>query len=60
MLVGEPKDIGPLIKELYRDIEAEAMDIIKDALYEAFRKNVLNQAIIGFPEWYRARLASGG
>lgn len=56
-LEDSPKDIGPIIKELYRDIATEARTEIANALLEAYMKDILRQAIIGFPEWYKAQLA---
>ena len=55
MLVGEPKDIGILMRELNRDFE-EHVDEIKNLLYDYFRKDILRVANRGFAEWYKAKL----
>lgn len=55
MLVGEPKDIGVLMRELNRDFE-EHVDEIKNLLYENFRKVILRTANRGFAEFYKAKL----
>lgn len=56
VLVGEPKDIGPLMKEIMRDIEEEEIDNIKEALWRINRDEVFRIARNGFPEWYKERL----
>ena len=55
MLVGEPKDIGVLMRELNRDFE-EHVDEIKNLLYVNFRKEIIRVANRGFAEWYKQRL----
>ena len=58
-LLGEPKDIGPLMRELQIDVEKECEDEIKDILYKQFRKQILRGVGRGFPEWYKKQLAEG-
>lgn len=55
-LSREPKDIGPLMREVSVDIEKECADEIKDALWNHFRKQVLKGITAGLPEWYKQRL----
>jgi hypothetical protein len=58
-LLGEPKDIGPLIKEIQMDIIGEELGTIKAALWKFFQRDLLSTAIKGFPEWYKEQLAKG-
>ena len=51
-----PRDIGPLMKEVQQDIEAEAVDEIKDALWLHFRKDILRGASRDLPAWYKNEL----
>ena len=55
MLVGEPKDIGVLMRELNRDFE-EHVDEIKNLLYANYRKDILRVANRGFAEFYKTKL----
>lgn len=57
-LAEEPKDIGPLMKELRADIESEEADAIKEALYAWASKQILRRACAGFPQWYKTELAA--
>lgn len=56
-LTESPKDIGPLLKEINIDLEAEETENIKDLLWNTFRKDILRIATRGFPEWYKQQLA---
>jgi len=56
LLLGEPKDIGPLIKEINRDIVAEHKDEIMIFLWSQFGKDILRAATAGFPQWYKEQL----
>jgi hypothetical protein len=58
-LLGEPKDIGPLMKEVHRDIIEEEEDFIKDRLFKIFTKQYLRKVTHGLPEWYKEQLAKG-
>ena len=58
-LLGEPKDIGPLMKEVNRDITEECKDEIMHELWACFRKDITKHATIGLPEWYKMQLAKG-
>lgn len=57
-LTGSVQDIGPLIREIYADINAEARREIEVALMEAFLKDILKKSVIGVAEWYKAKLAA--
>lgn len=55
-LKGANSDIGPLIREIHRDTFEECEEEIKQALFDAFRKDICAGLIKGFPEWYRRRI----
>lgn len=59
-LDGSPKDIGPLLKEVSQDVEAECAEAIKEALWAHFRKQILRGVTMGLPEWYKRKLLDGG
>jgi len=50
------QDIGPLIKEITRDIWEEEGEAIAQLLLAHFRKDITRTATRGFPEWYKAQL----
>lgn len=56
LITGTPKDIGPLIKEIYEDIHKECEEEIKNEFYKYFKNDILRGAIAGFPEWYKEQL----
>lgn len=56
-LLGAPQDIGPLMRELRVDIEAECADEIKAVLYGWAQGHILRGVAAGFPEWYKEQLA---
>ena len=49
-------DIGPLIKEVIRDILEECGPDIKNELFEAFAKDLRGGWIQGLPQWYQKRV----
>lgn len=55
-LLGEPKDIGILIKELSRDLVEECKEDFKDSLYNLFQKEWKARVTARFPEWYKEEL----
>jgi hypothetical protein len=59
-LTGEPKDIGPLIKELTQDFLDEESEIIMDRLWQEYKKQAIHFVIKGFPEWYKQQILTGG
>ncbi len=54
-LLDEPKDIGPLIKELNDDILGDE-EMIKDQLFKHHWKTISRGLARGFPEWYKGKL----
>jgi len=56
-LTGSVRDIGPLIKEVQRDVTEECEEMIKDALFHWARGNINRVVIRGFAEWYKEFLA---
>jgi len=55
-LTDSPKDIGPLILEIQRDVEDEELEAIKDRLWEWARRGAVRKWTAGFPEWYKQQL----
>ena len=51
-----PQDIGPLLKEIQEDVTKECTEEIKNALFNAYKKDILRGVIAGFAEWYKSRL----
>jgi len=58
-LLGEPKDIGALMKRVNKDIEEECIDEIKEQLWKIYRKDFIKNSTVGLPQWYKHRLATG-
>lgn len=58
-LLGEPKDIGPLMKAVNQDIIEECKDEIMHELWAIFQKEITKHATIGLPEWYKLQLVKG-
>lgn len=59
-LTGEPKDIGPLIKELTEDFIMEEKENVKIRLWAEYKKQIIHYVIKGFPEWYKKQILIGG
>ena len=57
-LEGTPRDIGKIIKEVGVDIHDECKEEIKDALFEAFWKDIQRGITAGTAEWYKEKLAA--
>ena len=55
-LQNAPQDIGPLLKEIQRDILEEEGEAIKEVLWKQFGREVTSAATRGFPEWYKEQL----
>lgn len=55
-LENTPKDIGLLIKEVQKDIEAECIDDIKEKLWNWAKGHILRGSIHGLPEFYKEKL----
>ena len=56
LIKDTPADIGLLVKEVQADILKEETQTIKDALFKAFRDEILRGTIRGLPEWYKNTL----
>ena len=55
-LVGEPRDIGLLVKRVREDICEEEKENIKDMLWKIYSGEILRYASAGLPEWYKEQL----
>jgi len=55
-LLGEPKDIGPLLKEIQVDTLAECKDEIMEALFKWAWPKMSRSFSAGFPEFYKEKL----
>jgi len=55
-LEQSPKDIGPLYKEIIRDINEECKEEIKEALWQGYSKDLCRIVTRGFAEWYKEQL----
>ena len=55
-LTDSLKDIGPLMKEVNRDILDEEKASIMEALWKAFRKDIMRVPTQGLPDWYKNKL----
>lgn len=55
-IVGDPRDIGILMKEVPLDVEKEERAAIMEALYEYAWPKVRRGLTSGLPEWYKQRL----
>jgi len=58
-LLGDPKDIGPLVKSIREDITEEEKEEIKEDLWKIYKDEILRNSVRGFPEWYKETLARG-
>jgi len=56
-LTNEPKDIGPLQKEINMDILIECTDEIKEKLFKWAWKSITKEITKGFPQYYKEKLA---
>lgn len=56
-ITGTPKDIGPLLKEVQGDTEAEEAAYVKDELYKHHWPHIRRMMTYGLPEWYKEQLA---
>lgn len=55
-LLHEPKDIGPLIKELQSDSWNEVKDEIVGNVTKLIKRDFDRIVVQGFPEWYKTKL----
>lgn len=55
-LVNEPKDIGPLLREVQRDTLEECKEEIMESLFKWAWPKLSRSISAGFPEWYKEKL----
>lgn len=55
-LLGDPRDIGALLKEIPEDVKKECEQEIKDALFKWAWPHLRRACTRGFPEWYKEEL----
>jgi hypothetical protein len=55
LYVGEPKDIGPLMKSIWEDTLAEEKVNFMEELFHIYKKRLAGAAQAGFPEWYKTQ-----
>jgi len=55
-LTWTPKDIGPVLDYLKKDLEEECAEEIKEQLWRIHKDTILTKATRGFPEWYKKEL----
>lgn len=56
LIQDDPRDIGPLLKEVHDDLQAECAEEIREMLFKHFWPKVARGVAAGFPEWYKKRL----
>jgi hypothetical protein len=56
ILENTPRDIGQLLKEVSRDLEAEEEEYIKETLYNAHKDRIRRAVSVGLAEWYKKKL----
>ena len=59
-LLEDPKDIGPLMKEVQEDIQTESKEDIERFLWKTFGRDLLRQSTRGLAEWYKDSLLHAG
>lgn len=57
VLTNSPVDIGPLMKEVHMDIDAECLPEITDTLLKWALPHIKRRAAAGLPQWYKDELA---
>jgi hypothetical protein len=55
-LTDSPKDIGPLLHEMQKDVEEEEKQLIIERLYKWAWPHIRRGITHGFPEWYKEQL----
>lgn len=58
-LANSPKDIGPLLAEVWQDVQDEETETIKSKLFDLFARELRCGLTKGFPEWYLSKLENG-
>jgi len=56
-LQESPQDIGPLLKEISKDVLKEHADEIKKELFDLAWPKIARGIVSGFPEWYKNQVA---
>jgi hypothetical protein len=56
VLLGEPRDIGNLIKEVKKDVYEECADEIKETLFAWAWPKIQKATTSGLPDWYKSLL----
>jgi hypothetical protein len=56
LILDEPKDIGLIIQEVKRDVEADAGEWMKEQMFKEFVPQVLRGVAGGIAEWYKSKL----
>lgn len=56
-LLGEPKDIGPLIGEVIDDVKTECAEEIKEKLFQYYWPKIARGLTGGLPDWYKEKVA---
>lgn len=56
LISDDAKDIGAILKEVAQDLDKEAQDEVKDALFKAFWRDIKRRSTTGLPEWYKQQL----
>lgn len=59
-LTDSPKDIGPLLKEIWRDVQKEEEGEIKEMLFKNAWEHIQRGITAGFPQWYKEELLKKG
>ena len=57
LLTQSPKDIGPLLGAVVKDVHTEEADAIRDALFKYAWPRIARGLTAGFAEWYKEQLA---
>lgn len=52
-IVGSNTDIGPIIKEIQKDVMEEEGEYVKEMLWTLYRKRFLTAVVDGFPKYYQ-------
>lgn len=55
--MGEPRDIGLLVKEVQNDVFEEHEEEIKDALFDYYGRQIKKGIVSGLAPWYLDRIA---
>jgi len=58
-LTNDNKDIGPLCREIQRDVLEEETDWIKQQLFDAVSKDIARGVVQGFAQFYQKILVGG-